>query len=184
MKLTNVVFLRLWGLKGTLWNPWGLECSLLQKFRSTNNRKKVETDTACYLSLEPLSICLSLYKQRETLVFIVLESWRKFSSSSMEKEDDNNKTKDVRMVEVEPLNGFSPVSSTRIFWKSRKRSGSTYQAVFFFLAFFYSFCLLSKKIRERKWRKVLESSPVCYVCMVYKYIYQTHVMKFDISKES
>jgi hypothetical protein len=43
----------------------------------------------------------------------------------MEKEDDNNKTKDVRMVEVEPLNGFSPVSSTRIFWKSRKRSGST-----------------------------------------------------------
>ncbi|KAI5600637.1 hypothetical protein POPTR_001G041900v4 [Populus trichocarpa] len=42
----------------------------------------------------------------------------------MEKEDDNNKTKDVRMVEVEPLNGFSPVSSTRIFWKSRKRSAS------------------------------------------------------------
>jgi len=131
MRLTIGGFLRLWGLKGTLWNTWGLECSLLQKFRSTNNRKKVESwngHSACYLSSfpqEPLSVRLSLYKQRETLVFIVLESWRKFSSSSMEKEDDNNKTKDVRMVEVEPLNGFFPVSSTRIFWKSRKRSGST-----------------------------------------------------------
>ncbi|KAF9688851.1 hypothetical protein SADUNF_Sadunf01G0030900 [Salix dunnii] len=39
----------------------------------------------------------------------------------MEKED-SNKTKDARMVEDELLNGFSPVSSTRIFWKSRKGS--------------------------------------------------------------
>ncbi|KAJ6694880.1 hypothetical protein OIU74_014085, partial [Salix koriyanagi] len=38
----------------------------------------------------------------------------------MEKES-NNTIKDLKMVEAEPLNGFSPVSSTRIFWKSRKR---------------------------------------------------------------
>ncbi|KAG5227791.1 protein HEADING DATE REPRESSOR [Salix suchowensis] len=41
----------------------------------------------------------------------------------MEKED-SNKTRDARMVEVELLNGFSPVSSARIFWKSRKGSAS------------------------------------------------------------
>ncbi|CAK7336343.1 unnamed protein product [Dovyalis caffra] len=41
----------------------------------------------------------------------------------MEKENNNN-TNDMKMVEVEPLNGFSPVSSTRIFWKSRKRSAN------------------------------------------------------------
>ncbi|XP_011020565.1 PREDICTED: uncharacterized protein LOC105122894 isoform X1 [Populus euphratica] len=39
----------------------------------------------------------------------------------MGKENDNN-IKDMKMVEAEPLNGFSPVSSTRVFWKSRKRS--------------------------------------------------------------
>ncbi|KAB5564935.1 hypothetical protein DKX38_004989 [Salix brachista] len=41
----------------------------------------------------------------------------------MEKES-NNTIKDLKMVEAEPLNGFSPVSSTRIFWKSRKRPAS------------------------------------------------------------
>ncbi|KAL9349414.1 hypothetical protein Peur_056669 [Populus x canadensis] len=41
----------------------------------------------------------------------------------MGKENDNN-IKDMKMVEPEPLNGFSPVSSTRVFWKSRKRSAS------------------------------------------------------------
>ncbi|KAJ6944260.1 protein HEADING DATE REPRESSOR 1-like isoform X1 [Populus alba x Populus x berolinensis] len=41
----------------------------------------------------------------------------------MGKENDNN-IKDMKMVESEPLNGFSPVSSTRVFWKSRKRSAS------------------------------------------------------------
>ncbi|KAB5573087.1 hypothetical protein DKX38_000281 [Salix brachista] len=41
----------------------------------------------------------------------------------MEKED-SNKTRDARMVEVELLDGFSPVSSARIFWKSRKGSAS------------------------------------------------------------
>ena len=42
----------------------------------------------------------------------------------MGKENDDNNIKDMKMVEAEPLNGFSPVSSTRVFWKSRKRSGS------------------------------------------------------------
>ncbi|KAI5595869.1 hypothetical protein BDE02_03G168100 [Populus trichocarpa] len=42
----------------------------------------------------------------------------------MGKENDDNNIKDMKMVEAEPLNGFSPVSSTRVFWKSRKRSAS------------------------------------------------------------
>ncbi|KAL9386502.1 hypothetical protein Peur_019626 [Populus x canadensis] len=42
----------------------------------------------------------------------------------MGKENDDNNIKDMKMVEAEPLNGFCPVSSTRVFWKSRKRSAS------------------------------------------------------------
>lgn len=57
-------------------------------------------------------------------------------------------------VDTSALGGFSPVSTTRIFWKSRKRSGNVY---FVFISFSFSMlCFYGKhEVWKRIWKLML-----------------------------
>ena len=89
-------------------------------------------------------------KNREFLLWLFLEiNVVKFgafvflppSSSSCSSMESQNQDREMKKVDG-ALVGFSPVSSPRIFWKSRKRSGSIGFSFSLSLCFFQCFCLI------------------------------------------
>lgn len=83
----------------------------------------------------------------------------------------------LHKVDDAPLTGFSPVSAPRIFWRSRKRSGS--RCNFFFLTFFWGFQFVSFLfVSQENYVKMVKFANLNLVCGCLHDLAHTHFI-FD-----